>query len=264
MKRRGFTLAEVLITLGIIGVVAALTAPALVQNANSAKVGPKLAKAVSTFELANEAMLNEASTTTLKGMSFASDAAYLTKLSDYMRMTYDNESGSGVTKYSSLLKNYSGKTVVALSPAGELRPVTVGGKEIAVDYLLPGIVLQPSIAAKTIAMVKGGAILGVNIDANTYRNNLVVDIDGTKEEISFKPHQYPYGTVIIDINGKSEPNQLGKDAFVFTLMADGSLEPYGANGSWNTGKDLCNATTVNSGGTCSASIFENDLKVIYQ
>ena len=31
MKKSGFTLAEVLITLGIIGVVAALTAPALVS-----------------------------------------------------------------------------------------------------------------------------------------------------------------------------------------------------------------------------------------
>lgn len=263
MKRRGFTLAEVLITLGIIGVVAALTAPALVQNANSAKVGPKLAKAVSTFELANEAMLNEASTTTLKGMSFADDAAYLTKLSDYMRMTYDSESGSGVTKYSSLLKNYSGQTVVDLSPIGELRPITVGGIKVEIACTIPGIILKPSIAAKTIAMVKGGAILGVHLNADTY-NAVIVDVDGTDERASFKPHQYPYGTVIIDINGKSEPNQLGKDAFVFTLMADGSLEPYGANGSWNTGKDLCNATTVNSGGTCSASIFENDLKVIYQ
>ena len=53
MKKHGFTLAEVLITLGIIGVVAALTAPALVQNAGSAQIGPKLAKAVSTFEIAN-------------------------------------------------------------------------------------------------------------------------------------------------------------------------------------------------------------------
>ena len=39
MKKFGFTLAEVLITLDIIGVVAALTAPALVQNAGSAQIG---------------------------------------------------------------------------------------------------------------------------------------------------------------------------------------------------------------------------------
>ena len=55
--KQGFTLAEVLITLGIIGVVAALTAPALVQNAGNAKVGPTLTKVVPTLENAHEQML---------------------------------------------------------------------------------------------------------------------------------------------------------------------------------------------------------------
>ena len=37
-KNKGFTLAEVLVTLGIIGVVAALTTPALIQNVGDAKI----------------------------------------------------------------------------------------------------------------------------------------------------------------------------------------------------------------------------------
>ena len=36
-KRLGFTLAEVLITLGIIGVVAAMTIPTLISNTNGAQ-----------------------------------------------------------------------------------------------------------------------------------------------------------------------------------------------------------------------------------
>ena len=36
-NQKGFTLAEVLITLGIIGVVAALTLPALIQNHKNPK-----------------------------------------------------------------------------------------------------------------------------------------------------------------------------------------------------------------------------------
>lgn len=48
-KQNGFTLAEVLITLGIIGIVAALTMPTLVQSANNAKIGPELASAMSTL-----------------------------------------------------------------------------------------------------------------------------------------------------------------------------------------------------------------------
>ena len=41
-KYRGFTLAEVLITLGIIGVVAALTLPALIQKNNNKVVETRL------------------------------------------------------------------------------------------------------------------------------------------------------------------------------------------------------------------------------
>ena len=97
MKKFGFTLAEVLITLGIIGVVAALTAPALVQNAGSAQIGPKLAKAVSTFEIANENLLNDSGVNTLVAASAYTGSGdteaenYIRNLSNYMKITYYNQ-----------------------------------------------------------------------------------------------------------------------------------------------------------------------------
>lgn len=51
-KRFGFTLAEVLITLGIIGVVAAMTIPTLIANTNSAKFRAQFKKTVSTLNQA--------------------------------------------------------------------------------------------------------------------------------------------------------------------------------------------------------------------
>lgn len=48
-KRSGFTLAEVLITLGIIGVVAAMTIPTLIANTNSARFRSQFKKSVSTL-----------------------------------------------------------------------------------------------------------------------------------------------------------------------------------------------------------------------
>lgn len=48
-KRFGFTLAEVLITLGIIGVVAAMTIPTLIANTNSARFRSQFKKSVSTL-----------------------------------------------------------------------------------------------------------------------------------------------------------------------------------------------------------------------
>lgn len=51
-KFTGFTLAEVLITLGIIGVVAALTIPALIQNNKNQQIISKLQKAYATISQA--------------------------------------------------------------------------------------------------------------------------------------------------------------------------------------------------------------------
>lgn len=49
MKKFGFTLAEVLITLGIIGVVAAMTLPTLIANMNSARFRNQYKKTLSTL-----------------------------------------------------------------------------------------------------------------------------------------------------------------------------------------------------------------------
>lgn len=50
--KKGFTLAEVLITLGIIGVVAAMTIPTLIQNTNSVKFASQFKKTISTLSQA--------------------------------------------------------------------------------------------------------------------------------------------------------------------------------------------------------------------
>lgn len=51
-KRNGFTLAEVLITLGIIGVVAAMTIPTLMSNTNGAQFKTAFKKSLSTLNQA--------------------------------------------------------------------------------------------------------------------------------------------------------------------------------------------------------------------
>lgn len=70
MKKQGFTLAEILLILAIIGVVAALAIANLVQNLGGAKVGPKLAKFVSQFELAAESAKNREEVKKLSNMDF--------------------------------------------------------------------------------------------------------------------------------------------------------------------------------------------------
>ena len=66
-KAKAFTLAEVLITLGIVGVVAALSAPGLIQHAASAKIGPSFARSISTIEQGLQAYMYDLESSTLLG-----------------------------------------------------------------------------------------------------------------------------------------------------------------------------------------------------
>ena len=254
MKKNGFTLAEVLITLGIIGVVAALTAPALVQNTGSAQIGPKLAKAVSTFELANQNLLNEANMDTLNaagafnGEYNANDAGeriknYIENLSKYMKISYLDESNDD-TKYMNMVKNYDSEEY------------GIQGSDIVTSLI-------SVISKQYLAITRDNVMYGIGVGVAAQNRN----------DPAYKQR---LGTVLIDINAKAEPNRVGRDVFIFTLWADGSLRPYGSNDStgtdtfneqynWKTGtKDKCNETTVTTGWTCAGSIFENNLKVIYQ
>ncbi len=89
MKKFGFTLAEVLTTLTVIGVVSALTLPNLVNNANTtAQIGPKLAKAASAFEQANQNLMNNNFVEKLSETDyFSSNESYITELKKYLKIT---------------------------------------------------------------------------------------------------------------------------------------------------------------------------------
>ena len=90
MFKKVFTLAEVLITLGIVGVIAAITLPTLTQSTTTAQIGPKLMKAVSAFEQANKALLNEYDVDKLSDTNLLSDASsYVDALSNYLKFSYD-------------------------------------------------------------------------------------------------------------------------------------------------------------------------------
>lgn len=91
MKKFGFTLAEILISLGIIGVISALTMPTLFINTSTAKIGPTLAKAVSAFEQANVMMLNDAEADSLEDAGIfipgGGTDTYVNRLQNFLKGT---------------------------------------------------------------------------------------------------------------------------------------------------------------------------------
>lgn len=59
MKLKGFTMAEMLLMLGVLGIIAVLTMPALMNNILKQQVGPALIKAMGVIGTADELLMQE-------------------------------------------------------------------------------------------------------------------------------------------------------------------------------------------------------------
>ena len=260
MFKKGFTLAEVLITLGIIGVVAALTTPALVQNIGTAKVGPSLAKAVSTFENANQTMLAQ------------SEAGSITSLSQYVSSEYIGHGHNGSPQYSHTTKWSPSTYVKSLSGHLKINPDSM------LSHHVPSYYSYDNSSHYTPARGHWSSHAYSLDDGSMYF--YIVPHDSFKVTPAYC---YPniasnqlIGDVYIDINGSAKPNRQAKDIFRFYLYNDGTLRPYGGksfdrtryfgsyshtNHYWSSG---CNSSSVSNADSCAGSIFENNQKVIYE
>lgn len=88
MKKLGFTLAEVLISLAIVGVVAAMTIPTLSSNTQQQSNDAKEKVAVSDLENAFTMMMVQENATEIKETPIWSEGAdVVTTLSSYMKIT---------------------------------------------------------------------------------------------------------------------------------------------------------------------------------
>ncbi len=85
MRRlKGFTLAEILIALGIVGVIASMTLPALNSNVQKSSTGPALAKAINTLENGNRLMLADSQARSLATFG-ATGEEYAAALVNYVQ-----------------------------------------------------------------------------------------------------------------------------------------------------------------------------------
>ncbi len=224
MKKNGFTLAEVLITLGIIGVISALTLPSLLNDTQGAQVGPKLGKAAAMFEQANQVLLQEYNSDRL------SDAGLWISRDQNAAIRYGNE----LSKYLKISR-YNGTPYSV--PTTQSFAVTISSNNSS-------------------WLSKDGVIYYIRfMDSVTLYN---------KRHIAL---------VAVDINGSASPNLPGTDVFAFSLVDDGSLYPLGSvnsrpDGQWGySWRDYCKndeTPTNNAYYSCTASIFENNMKVMYK
>ena len=229
MKRLGFTLAEVLVTLGIIGVVAALTTPALIQNVGNAKVGPKLQKAKATFETAAEMMLTENNANTIRAIS--TDATNLGKeLSKFMKITPNDTTITYL--------RYTGNSSYGTMPNS-------GIKRFDSD---DGLIYYINILAKRAVDTNNYA----DIPNNVYTGVVRVDINGADGPNRMGKDLFQFA---LYNDGTLRP--WGAKGFYRSSEKDDKVK------YWNVNEN-CDQGGVVDELTCAGSIFENGMKIIYQ
>lgn len=239
MKKNAFTLAEALICLAIIGVVATMTIPIMSNNIEKNKVGPAFAKAVNNIEVANKLALQKWGVRTLSEASLSI-------------------TGGG--------KNYLYFDEV-LKPILNVEKVS-SSKPAYVDYKKYNSGEEYSLANKAIGYYSGVD----NIDYIRPQSNGLSSIDA--QQVAQIPSAYSgqYYTLLVDINGmKKKPNMIGKDLFLLYVDNKGVVIPYGGDlYKEYTGEDVhwkndngCETDVVNAE-TCAGAIADNRYRVKYR
>ena len=199
-KKKGFTLSEVLITLAIIGVVAAFTIPVVSENGQEIAFKTALKKnhltlerALKKFELENGFRLrpNQIATQGLRGI-----------LTQYLDVMVDCGMGAGVADTEACVQN----------PFDD-----------------------PTAEEQQIYRAKEGERLAIN----RFDDGQFILTDGTMVFIE-NERAIGDIFISVDVNGLAKrPNRLGKDLFMFQLMNNGKLLPMGAEGTRYPSTEFC-------------------------
>ncbi len=231
-KRNAFTLAEVLITLGIIGIVAAMTMPILIEKHQKKVSAARLKQAYS--------MLSQ---------------AILLAQKDYGEPKYW-DSGTGQLNTGTNNKQMATTNFVEKYVIPYLKGVRSHGWTSLADvgYKKAYVALN----GKTIPngnftnLSNTGYILELNNSTFIIFSYNDYYIDGTSG-----PTELKQAVVYFDINGRQKPNMFGRDFFVFQYnTSKGILEPYGQGLSrTNLLKSYCTKSTEWGNIACSALIM---------
>ena len=227
-KRAAFTLAEVLITLGIIGIVAAMTIPGMIVKHQKQVAAKRLEQTYSILSQAlvrSQADYGDMSTWGIS-VSTAIDpdnenqhsdliADFLKHLVPYLQLSSEPVYKADITKfgYQNPYHTKNGKTYTF-------------SKKVCLVELANGVSL----------------FVGINGNGTTV---------------------YTLPTIYVDINGKQGPNVIGRDMYLFTFDAGTTkrLQPYGYQYTIEELKEKCKKEGENGNNTCAALIMKNGWQI---
>ena len=214
-----FTLAEVLITLVIIGVIAAITVPAMIQQTQKQEYVSGLKKAYSTlqnalYKMADNNGYPHGDYTFLKKVNFIDEFVKVTnsiKKCSSTQECFDN----GNNNYQVVYKDLSGKNTTFYA---------------------------------------GQAVILYDGQMYSYKENVGNYIYG----ISNEDKANFLGRILVDLNGKKKPNKIGYDTFIFYIVDGKGVIPSGINGA-TTGSGACSkSVSIDAGYMCTAKVLKEN------
>lgn len=229
--KKGFTLAEVLITLGIVGIVAVLTIPGVMKNYKNRLYVAQLEKVYAQIADAAQAIMNDEHVdnfyeTTAGGTDACSD-----------KTNGKCESGPAYffTKYFKTIKNNCIKTDKT------------------------GCMTSNNSTYKNLA---GGAISGMG-------GFCIQTTSGAAICESYNPANKCL-SIVVDVNGMAEPNIAGRDIFSMDMHKNGTISDFGsgcADNANGTAAAACGTVTGNglfgNASGCLTNIIEAGWKMEY-
>ena len=183
-KLFGFTLAEVLITLGIIGIVAALTMPMLIAEYRNKAYVTQLHKTCNELQQGFRMLLADENTSDLVDAGLTNSTNMKNFLKTYFKLVDTCDNGVNAPCFADDYKNING---VLFTPVNKN---TWGGGACGIT--------------------SSGA--SFCLDVPVWNSSTYADITTTS------------GNVFIDVNGLKGPNKIGRDAFYLVLFSDGVLD----------------------------------------
>ena len=224
MLKKGFTLSEVLITLGIIGVVAAMTLPVLIARYQERQWTTAYLRVYSLLENAYRMTQNEHGTfENWAGASITKD--------DSGQLNRSNSDATSI--YNVMIKNYFKLNRSFFDMKSNdincwpERSYSLSGE----DFLTTGYVHSKNV----VSLVSGECIILGD----------------------------PTGDFIFDLNSKKGPNTLGKDQFIFSfdILKPERIKPGYYQRSWTDVPELCmqdsNTTAWVNGSSCGFWILRH-------
>ena len=225
-KKQAFTLAETLITLGIIGIVAAMTMPALIANYQKKELLTRIKKTYSTFTNAVNLALAEAGTP------------------DNITVVFDTSQTSLQT--TERMQKYFNGAILCNKTSDNCPSYKIKAQYGKKNAVTGESVYQSTMSVPYLKLTDGSLInfhqfTSCSTDREAKKcktdssGNVIANNDSTDceyESYTWLDTRCAY--VEIDTNGIKQPNQYGADGYQIGIYGDGRLKEVAGYGSLNT------------------------------